>query len=176
MLRMTAWRLGGLLSRRATVAATGGSVRMASQGHHVSTQADMSLPMYCDRMDTPLPERPYQDTLSAVEKSLKQKEKGPWTQLSKEEKLALYRLMFRKTYAEMKVPSNEWKTVFGGILFFIGITGLVVLWQRYNVFPPRPHTLEDEWKAQQLKRMIDMRINPIEGLSAKWDYDKGQWK
>lgn len=60
----------------------------------VAEQADMSLPMYWDRLDTPLPDRPYRDTLSAADKSLKQKEKGPWNNLSKEEKLACSRLFF----------------------------------------------------------------------------------
>lgn len=54
----------------------------------VTQQADMSLPMYCDRRDTPLPDRPYNDALGDAENRLKQKEKGPWNDLSKEEKLA----------------------------------------------------------------------------------------
>uniref|UniRef100_A0A8B9RLD0 Cytochrome c oxidase subunit 4 n=1 Tax=Astyanax mexicanus TaxID=7994 RepID=A0A8B9RLD0_ASTMX len=146
--------------------------------HHcleVSEQADISLP-YFDRLDTPLPDRPYQDSLSAAEKSLKQKEKGPWTSLSNEEKLALYRIMFKETYAEMKRPTGEWKTVVAGILFFMGATGLVVLWQRYYVYPPHPPSFDEEWQAKQVKRMLDMRINPVEGFSSKWDYEKGQWK
>ncbi|KAG9332486.1 hypothetical protein JZ751_014584, partial [Albula glossodonta] len=136
----------------------------------------MSQPMYFDRLDTPLPERPYQNVLDASQKSLKQKEKGPWSQLSKEEKLGLYRMMFNQTYAEMRRPSSEWKTVVGGICIFMGITGLVVLWQRYYVFPPRPHTLEDEWQAMQVQRMLDMRVSPIDGFSSHWDYEKKQWK
>lgn len=49
---------------------------------------DMSLPMYYDRMETPLPDRRYKEVLTEADKSLKQKEKGPWSQLSKEEKIA----------------------------------------------------------------------------------------
>lgn len=54
----------------------------------VVESVDMSQPMYWDRVDLPLPDRPYKDTLTATDKSLKQKEKGPWGQLSKEEKIA----------------------------------------------------------------------------------------
>lgn len=176
MLHFTAGGVGTLLSRRAMVVLTRSSPRMASHAHEVVEQADMSLPMYWDRLDTPLPDKPYKDVLTPAEQSLKQKEKAPWAQLSNEEKLALYRLMFNQTYPEMKQPTGEWKTVAAGIFFFVGLTGLVVLWQRYYVYPPAPITFEDEWQAKQLKRMLDMRINPIEGFSAKWDYEKGQWK
>ncbi|KAI5612466.1 cytochrome c oxidase subunit IV isoform 2, partial [Silurus asotus] len=177
MLRLTAGRLGTMLSRRAVAAFSTTSARMASHGNgHLSQQADMSVPMYFDRLDTPLPDRAYNDTLTATEKSLKQKEKGPWNSLSNEEKIALYRLMFKDTYAEMKKPSSEWKTVFGGIFFFVGLTGLVVLWQRIFVYPPAPHTFDKEWEAKQVKRMLDMRVNPVQGFSSKWDYEKGQWK
>lgn len=54
----------------------------------VAESTDMSQPMYWDRVDLPLPDRPYKDAHGPSEKSLKQKEKGPWGQLSKEEKLA----------------------------------------------------------------------------------------
>ncbi|XP_056588703.1 cytochrome c oxidase subunit 4 isoform 2, mitochondrial [Triplophysa dalaica] len=176
MLRLTAGRVGGLVSKWTVAAFSSGSAGMATHGHDVAEKADMSLPMYCDRLDTPLPDRPYRETLCAADTSLKQKEKGPWNNLSKEEKLALYRMTFNMTYAEMKRPSSEWKTVLGGIFFFIGLTGLVVLWQRFYVYPPRPRTLDDEWQSMQVKRMLDMRMNPVEGFSAQWDYEKGQWK
>lgn len=60
----------------------------------VTEQADMSVPMYWDRLDTPLPDKPYQDTLRDADKSLKQKEKGSWKNLSKEEKLACWYFFF----------------------------------------------------------------------------------
>ncbi|XP_005806268.1 cytochrome c oxidase subunit 4 isoform 2, mitochondrial-like [Xiphophorus maculatus] len=178
MLRLTSSRLGSLLAGRPSAALTSSSKgRPASQqSHEVSDSVDMSRPTYYDRVDMPLPDKPYKDVLSDAEEKLKQKEKGPWSQLTNEEKVALYRLKFSQSYAEMKAPTGEWKTVLGGMLFFLGFTGLVVWWQRIYVYPPRPRTLEDDWKARQLQRMLDMRINPVEGLSSKWDYDKGQWK
>ncbi|XP_059188674.1 cytochrome c oxidase subunit 4 isoform 2, mitochondrial [Centropristis striata] len=176
MLHLTAGRVGSLLARRATVAMTTSSARMSSHSHEVAGTVDMSQPMYDERRDTPLPDRPYKDVLTAADKSLKEKEKGPWSQLSNEEKMALYRLAFHKTYPEMKQKTAEWKTVWAGVFFLLGVTGLVVIWQAHYVYPERPRTFDDEWKAKQLKRMLDMRVNPIEGFSAKWDYEKGQWK
>ncbi|MEQ2173873.1 hypothetical protein GOODEAATRI_001972 [Goodea atripinnis] len=51
----------------------------------------MSRPLYYDRLDTPLPDKPYIDILSDADKSLKQKEKGPWSQLTNEEKITSFR-------------------------------------------------------------------------------------
>ncbi|CAN2390666.1 Cytochrome c oxidase subunit IV isoform 2 [Pristimantis euphronides] len=133
-------------------------------------------PTYHDDRTSPLPEIPYHDELSSPEKALKEKEKGPWKQLSLEDKLSLYRIMFHKTYAEMNKPSNEWKSVMGGIFFFVGVTALVVWWQRVHVLPPLPHTLDEDWVAMQTRRMLDMRTGPIEGLSSHWDYEKNEWK
>ncbi|KAI2649827.1 Cytochrome c oxidase subunit 4 isoform 2, mitochondrial [Labeo rohita] len=108
MLHLTAGRVAGLFSRRGVAALSSSSVKMASHGHGgVTEQADMSVPLYWDRLDTPLPDRPYKDTL---------------------------------------------------------------------MYPPHPRTLDEEWQAMQVQRMLDMRVSPIEGISAKWDYEKGQWK
>lgn len=54
----------------------------------VSPTTDMSLPQYWNRPDIPLPDRPFKDVLDPEDKALKQKEKGPWGQLSNEEKIA----------------------------------------------------------------------------------------
>lgn len=54
----------------------------------VAESVDMSQPLYWDRLDVPLPDRAYKEVLTDADKSLKQKEKGPWSQLSKEEKIA----------------------------------------------------------------------------------------
>nr|XP_006008802.1 PREDICTED: cytochrome c oxidase subunit 4 isoform 1, mitochondrial-like [Latimeria chalumnae] len=174
MLSVSAFRAGGLLVRRGGLLAPAG-IRAAHDPGHVSTQEDMSVPKYYDRRDH-FPDVPYQQELSAEQKALKEKEKGSWKNLSDEEKVALYRITFHQTYAEMKKPSNEWKTVLGGTFLFIGFTGLVVWWQRLYVFPPAPHTFSEDWIAKQTKKMIDMRVNPIEGLASNWDYEKNEWK
>uniref|UniRef100_A0A8D3DRL6 Cytochrome c oxidase subunit 4 n=1 Tax=Scophthalmus maximus TaxID=52904 RepID=A0A8D3DRL6_SCOMX len=170
MLHLTAGRVGSLLARRATAALTNSSVRMASHGHDVAEMVDMSQPLYVDRVDIPLPDRPYKDTLSPAEESLKQKEKGPWSQLSKEEKLALYRLKFCQTFPEMQEPSAEWKTVLGGIFIFLGLTGLVVWWQKVYVYPARPRTFDDDWQAKQGKTTVTDKIDGFTYNISKFSY------
>lgn len=44
------------------------------------------------------------------------------------------------------------------------------------VYDAIPDTLSQEKKEAQLKRMIDLRANPVTGISSKWDYEKGDWK
>ncbi|XP_012670558.1 cytochrome c oxidase subunit 4 isoform 1, mitochondrial [Clupea harengus] len=137
---------------------------------------DCTVPQYNNRLDTPLPDVPFVTILDAGQEKLKEKEKGPWSSLSKEEKLALYRMNFELTYPEMRKGSHEWKTVVAGMLFFLGFSGLLVWWQRIYVFGDVPHTLSPEWVEKQTQRMIDMRVNPVDGFTSKWDYEKKQWK
>ncbi|XP_063815169.1 cytochrome c oxidase subunit 4 isoform 2, mitochondrial isoform X2 [Pseudophryne corroboree] len=152
------------------------SVRAAhSHGDHDAVPY-YTKPVYYDHRTMPLPEIPYRETLSSQDTALKEKEKGPWKQLSLEDKITLYHMKFNQTYADMNKPTKEWKTVFGAVFFFFGLTGLIVWWQKLHVFPPLPHTLQDDWKAMQVRRMLDMRVGPIEGFSSKWDYEKNDWK
>ncbi|XP_029362282.1 cytochrome c oxidase subunit 4 isoform 2, mitochondrial [Echeneis naucrates] len=176
MLHLSVRHIEGLLTKRATASFITSNAKMVSQGHEVAETTDLSKPLYFDRTSIPLPDKPYKEAVSAAEKSLKQKEKGPWGQLSKEEKLALYRLSFCKTFAEMKKQSDEWKTVLGTVFLFLAFSGLVVWWQKVYVYPKTPRTFDEDWQAKQLQRMLDMRMNPVQGISAQWDQEKGQWK
>ncbi|NWR26001.1 COX41 oxidase, partial [Emberiza fucata] len=114
--------------------------------------------------------------LSAQQRALKEKEKASWSALSAEEKVELYRIKFNESYAEMKKGTNEWKTVLGGVLFFLGLTGVILIWQKHFMYGPIPHTFSDEWLSAQTKRMLDMRVNPVQGITAQWDFDNNEWK
>ncbi|XP_072569421.1 cytochrome c oxidase subunit 4I1-like [Paramormyrops kingsleyae] len=165
-LRCALWR--GLSTGQRTLAAHGKGL--------TADVTDCSQPQYNSRLDTPLPDVPFVRSPSPEQRKLKEKEKGPWTNLSMEEKLALYRMTHELTYAEMRKGSDEWKTVLGGVFFFLGFTGLLVWWQRVYVMGDVPHTLSDEWVEKQTKRMLDMRINPVQGFATHWDYERKQWK
>lgn len=45
-----------------------------------------------------------------------------------------------------------------------------------SVYSPIPETFGEEQQAAQLKRMIDLRANPVQGTASQWDYNKGDWK
>ncbi|XP_068118332.1 cytochrome c oxidase subunit 4 isoform 2, mitochondrial [Hyperolius riggenbachi] len=155
----------------------GAASARAAHGHgDADVIPEYTKPKYFDLRHVPMADIPFQDDLSSAEQALKKKEEGPWKLLTHEEMIALYHLKFDKTFAEMNRPTKEWRTVFGAAFFAFGITGLLVLWQRLYVSPALPHTLEEDWKAMQLKRMLDMRVGPVQGLSSKWDYEKNEWK
>ncbi|CAH2284136.1 cytochrome c oxidase subunit 4 isoform 1, mitochondrial-like [Pelobates cultripes] len=155
------------------------SSQSATQGYGFPSNypIDYSKTMYCDRREYPLPDVPFLTELTKEQNALKEKENGPWNQLTKEEKLALYRMNFCQSYKEMNAGSgSEWKTIVGGVMYFLAFSGLYLWWHRTYVYGPVPHTLSKEWIEVQSRRMIDMRINPVTGFSSNWDYENNQWK
>lgn len=51
----------------------------------------------------------------------------------------MYRLKFKESFAEMNRSTNEWKTVVGAAMFFIGFTGLILIWEK----------LYGEWRGEK---------------------------
>ncbi|XP_053304278.1 cytochrome c oxidase subunit 4 isoform 1, mitochondrial [Spea bombifrons] len=169
--RMLSSRVLSLVGRRAL------STSVCLQGHaSVAKPEPYSLPVYIDRRDAPLPDIAFVEALDAEQKALKEKEKGTWSALNTKEKLDLYHIKFNETYAEMNKGSSEWKTIVGAGLIFVGLSALIVIWQKKYVFGEVPHTLSEEWVSVQTKRMLDMRVNPVQGFSSQWDYENKEWK
>ena len=44
------------------------------------------------------------------------------------------------------------------------------------VYDEMPVTFDEEHQKAQLKRMLDLEMNPVTGISSKWDYENKRWK
>jgi len=131
---------------------------------------------YVDHIAFPMPAIRFKENTPDV-MALREKEKGDWKKLSVEEKKALYRASFCQTYAEMRAPTGEWKTIIGCGLGFIALSYWMYMWAKVFVYPEMPDTITNEEKrSAQLKRMIDLGVDPVDGLSSKWDYENNRWK
>ncbi|KAK4885873.1 hypothetical protein RN001_002144 [Aquatica leii] len=132
-------------------------------------------PVYQDRPDIPMPAIRWREETSDI-LTLRAKEKGDWRKLSVEEKKALYRASFCQTFSEFNAPSGEWKSVVGcGIIVSAFGIWLYILMKLF-VYSPLPESFSEESRRAQFRRMLDLKVNPITGLSSKWDYEKDDWK
>ena len=61
---------------------------------------------------------------------LKSKEAGDWSKLTIEEKKALYRASFCQTFAEIKAPSGEWKSVLGMTFVAMSMACWIFFWMK----------------------------------------------
>ncbi|VVC89669.1 unnamed protein product [Leptidea sinapis] len=50
------------------------------------------------------------------------------------------------------------------------------MFNHFFVNDPLPPSFSKESQMAQLRRMLELRVNPIDGLSSKWDYDNDRWK
>jgi len=131
--------------------------------------------VYMDRLDKWYPAIRFRKP-DDVYRSLQAKEKGDWKKMSLEEKKTLYRYSFRQTRAEFFAPMGYWKPVTALVLYIFGITTIIFWASQKYCCPAFPPTMTNEWKELMLKRMIDLRMEPINGPASKWDYEKEQWK
>lgn len=133
-------------------------------------------PMYMDTLHAPFPAIRFKEETSEIAK-IREKETGDWKRMTVEEKKALYRHSFCQTLAEYNEPTGEWKKVLGIAFFFISLGIWGVIWLKMFVYAPQPTTISDEeCQRATIKRMIDMRVNPITGLASRYDYEKNEWK
>ena len=108
---------------------------------------------------------------------LREKEKGDWKKLTLEEKKVLYRASFCQTLSEVEAPTGEWKSIIGLTLVGISIGVWGYLWMKSFVYGELPDSITNEEKLKaQIDRMVVMRVNPVEGLTSNYDYEKGRWK
>jgi len=130
---------------------------------------------YADRTDYPMPAVRFREPDNQINQ-LREKEKGDWKKLSIEEKKALYRASFCQTFAEIKAPTGEWKMHLGVALMFAAGAVWICMLMNLFVYDELPVTFDEEHQKAQLKRMLDLEINPVTGLASHWDYENKKWK
>merc|ERR1712055_549035 len=120
----------------------------------------------------------YIDSVMAPFPAIRVKEdQGDWKKLTLEEKKVLYRASFCQTLAEVEAPTGERKSVIGLTLVGISIGVWGYLWMKSFVYGELPDSITNEEKVKaQIDRMVVMRVNPVEGLTSNYDYEKGRWK
>ncbi|XP_077283336.1 cytochrome c oxidase subunit 4 isoform 1, mitochondrial-like [Arctopsyche grandis] len=139
-------------------------------GHGMNGQAN-----YQDRIDYPMPSIRFREDTADV-KALREKEKGDWRKLTVEEKKTLYRASFCQTFAEFNAPDSDWKHSLGWAIFFCSLSLWIYMGMKMFVLGPLPETFDDAHQKAQLKRMLDIKVDPVDGLSSKWDYENKRWK
>jgi len=130
---------------------------------------------YADRVDYPMPAVRFREPTNELN-VLREKEKQDWKKLSLEEKKALYRASFCQTFAELKAPTGEWKMHLGMGLIFASAAIWICILMNLFVYDELPVTFDEEHQKAQLKRMLDLEMNPVTGISSKWDFENKKWK
>ncbi|XP_030766257.1 cytochrome c oxidase subunit 4 isoform 1, mitochondrial-like [Sitophilus oryzae] len=134
-------------------------------------------PVYSDRFLFPFPAIRWKEPTCEI-LALREKEKGDWNNLTCEEKKALYRASFCQTFSEIDVmDQGEWKAVLSLILWCFTIGIWMFFWCKMTIYNvPHPITYDKEHREAQFRRILDLRVNPILGISSKWDYENDCWK
>lgn len=130
---------------------------------------------YQDRLDFPMPAIRFREPDEKI-CAIREKERCDWKKMNIEEKKALYRYSFCQTFAEMKAPTGEWKIPIGVGFWACTLGYIYVLVCNTYLCPPYPDTFEPERRRAQLKRMLDLEFNMVEGIAHFWDYDNDKWK
>lgn len=119
-----------------TVASTTGAVRTENDiyrdkigNREIVGFGYTGQPTYADRYDYPFPAIRWKEDSPEIKK-LREKEKGDWRKLTKNQKKTLYRASFCQTYREFQAPTGEWKLAITGALLAATIALWFAVWMR----------------------------------------------
>merc|ERR1719236_247154 len=98
---------------------------------------------YIDSVMAPFPAIRFKEDVGDIAK-LREKEKGDWKKMTKEEKKALYRASFCQTLSEVEAPTGEWKGILGMVLFLTSLGVWIYLWMVFFVYNPLPDSFSGE--------------------------------
>jgi len=138
-----------LLTRKTlSVARIAGSAR--------SMNTEVIWPAKIDRPDTPV-------ELAA----LAEVEKGSWVDLSREDKIALYRAQFPVSMSESMNPESDGGAFIFAICAALSTSLCLFVLMKTWCSPTLPQTITPEWRAAQKEKILLYRGNPIDGVSSK---------
>jgi len=108
-----------------------------------------------------------------VHQQLEELQKKDWKTLSLDEKKAAYYVAFgpHGPRRPLHPPGSVLKIILGTAGSLAAAVGLYVLSRHYAGPPPR--TLNKEWEEAANKRAIEMKLNPITGVSSEGYKGKG---
>uniref|UniRef100_T1GFW0 Cytochrome c oxidase subunit 4 n=1 Tax=Megaselia scalaris TaxID=36166 RepID=T1GFW0_MEGSC len=123
-------------------------------------------PCYQDRVDYPFPSIRFREDNPDICK-IREKERCDWNNLTKDEKKKLYRHSFCQTFAEMKASTGEWKRCVGYTMMIVSLGIWFMVFMNVFIYDPLPETFDEDRQKAQLKRIIDLEVNPIRGIASK---------
>ncbi|KAF8889863.1 cytochrome c oxidase subunit IV-domain-containing protein [Infundibulicybe gibba] len=108
-----------------------------------------------------------------VHEQLEQLQLKDWKELSIDEKKAAYYVAFgpHGPRAPTSQPGDTLK-IFLGTMALVGVAG-AVFWALRVAAPSPPKTLTKEWEEASNERALEMKLNPITGISSEGYSGKG---
>ncbi|TFK62365.1 cytochrome c oxidase subunit IV [Pluteus cervinus] len=108
-----------------------------------------------------------------VHEQLEILQKKDWKELSLDEKKAAYYVAFgpHGPRAPTSAPGDGMKILLG-TLALVGVAGLLSM-SIHGLAAPPPKTLTKEWEEAANERALEMKLNPITGISSEGYKGKG---
>ncbi|XP_016979910.1 cytochrome c oxidase subunit 4 isoform 1, mitochondrial [Drosophila rhopaloa] len=173
--RGNARNLSQMLMMGRRFASGGDGIRLMIGDREVVGYGINGRPVYLDSTDCPFPAIRYREVTPEL-CAIREKELGDWKKLSLDDKKMLYRHSFCQTFVEFKYFTPEWKICLGVALWLVAIALGLTMLLKTKMYGEMPETFEEERRSAQLRRMIQLQINPITGISSKWCYGENKWK
>ncbi|KAH8275083.1 hypothetical protein KR018_007683 [Drosophila ironensis] len=155
--------------------ASGDATRLMSGDRELVGYGVNGRYIYFDSPDCPFPAIRFREASPEI-CAIREKELGDWKKLSMEDKKTLYRYSFCQTYSEFMHFTPDWKLVLGIGFWSLAFGAIVTIITKLTMYDPPPDTFDDDRQQAQLRRVIQLQMNPITGLASHWDYEQNKWK
>ncbi|KAI8034528.1 cytochrome c oxidase subunit 4 isoform 1, mitochondrial [Drosophila gunungcola] len=165
----------GLSQMGRRLASGGDGIRLMVGEREVVGYGINGRPIYFDSQDCPFPAIRYREVTPEL-CAIREKELGDWKKLSLDDKKRLYRHSFCQTFVEFQHFTPEWKICLGVALWLVALGLSISMVLKTKMYGQLPDTFDEDRRSAQLRRMIQLQMNPITGISSKWCYEENKWK